>query len=535
MRFLTMSVGMKIRSRLFSLGLIAAAFLLSACGVGDAGVELLVIQKKGSGKGTVTVVSDENKRPNKQEGGIECGSRCQDWYFEGDALTLTATPDTDSLFSGWSGDCTGDASPLSITLGDHGNTCIATFASTLVQVLSPAVVVWEEDGDILSAHSSDDGRTFEAPQNLSKSRLAAEPQLVIEGEIVLVAWQETSGSVGHVFVVRSEDGGATFGSPIPLESSGTAFSHRIAIEGNTVVVAWLEDLAGDIFTARSTDGGITFDTPRNRSNTVGYSYSPNLAIGNNVVVLTWTDDTPGSDDILMVRSTDGGATFDTDFLNLSDSAGVESFSSQPAIAGGTVLVAWEEDNEGFRIIRSTDGGVSFGAPETLSDSGDLAFFPQIRVDGDNVLVVWEEESGDVFAAHSGDAGVSFGSPVNLSNSDGSSFATFAAPVTGGGVALVTWVDIDDDTGVGDIFAAYSTDGGAHFGVPVNVSNTFGDSSLPHAARSGNTLLVAWGDDTAGGNDVYVARSDDGGTTFESAVNVSNGSGFASNPRIGFVP
>jgi hypothetical protein len=509
----------------FSVGLVVGSFLLSACGAGDLGVELLVIQKKGSGEGTVTVVSDENKRPNRQEGGIACGSRCQDWYYEGDALTLTATPDTDSLFSGWSGDCTGDTSPLSITLGDHGNTCIATFTSTSVQVSSPAVVVWEEDGDIFSAYSSDDGQTFGTPGNLSNSGAAFAPQLAIDGNTVLVAWEEGNSTI---LVVRSGDGGETFGDPLSLSDSGHSFSPRIVIEGNTVVVAWLEDPPGEIFTARSSDAGITFDEPVNRSNTTGdLSYVPNLAIENDVVVLTWVEDISGNDEIFMVRSTDAGITFDPSPLNLSASA-VESFDPQPAIAGGVVLVTWEENGD-ILAIRSTDGGINFSLPAVLSNSGGAAFFPQMKVDGDNVLVVWEAD-GDVFAVHSDNVGASFSSPANLSNNGEASFATVA---TGGGVALVTWVDFS--RGVGDIVATYSGDGGANFGALVNVSDTVGDSSLPHAALSDNTLLVTWGDDTAGGNDIYVARSTDGGAGFGNAVNVSNSAVSAGNPQIGFIP
>jgi hypothetical protein len=154
----------------------------------------------------------------------------------------------------------------------------------------------------------------------------------------------------------------------------------------------------------------------------------------------------------------------------------------------------------------------------------------MKVDGDNVLVIWEED-GDVFSAHSNNVGASFGSPINLSNSGTAFFATLA---TGGGAALVAWMD-DFGSGVDDIFATYSTEGGAGFTLPITVSNSVGESSFPHTALSGDTLLVTWGDDTAGGNDIYVSRSTDGGTAFGNAVNVSNGSGLAGNPRIGFIP
>ncbi|MBI3358271.1 MAG: hypothetical protein HY037_01580, partial [Nitrospirae bacterium] len=39
--------------------------------------------------------------------GIDCGTDCSKGYLEGSVVTLTAIPDADSVFSGWSGACTG--------------------------------------------------------------------------------------------------------------------------------------------------------------------------------------------------------------------------------------------------------------------------------------------------------------------------------------------------------------------------------------------------------------------------------------------
>lgn len=48
-------------------------------------------------------------------------------YAYGTTHDVTATADNGSTFSGWSGDCTGTASPLSVTILDRDMTCIATF------------------------------------------------------------------------------------------------------------------------------------------------------------------------------------------------------------------------------------------------------------------------------------------------------------------------------------------------------------------------------------------------------------------------
>ena len=55
----------------------------------------LVVQKQGSGSGTVS------------GNGIGCGATCSTHLDKGTAISLTATPDPNNRFDGWSGPCTG--------------------------------------------------------------------------------------------------------------------------------------------------------------------------------------------------------------------------------------------------------------------------------------------------------------------------------------------------------------------------------------------------------------------------------------------
>src|SRR6185437_10594818 len=55
--------------------------------------QLLTITPVGAGTGTVSSDLD----------GIDCGSQCWALYDTGQAVTLTATADTGSRFTGWSG------------------------------------------------------------------------------------------------------------------------------------------------------------------------------------------------------------------------------------------------------------------------------------------------------------------------------------------------------------------------------------------------------------------------------------------------
>ncbi|MFZ0403182.1 MAG: hypothetical protein WAL03_19080, partial [Pseudolabrys sp.] len=52
--------------------------------------------------------------------GISCGPTCSDHFDDGTVLTLTAMPAAHSMFTGWSGDCSGTA-PCQITVGSDTN------------------------------------------------------------------------------------------------------------------------------------------------------------------------------------------------------------------------------------------------------------------------------------------------------------------------------------------------------------------------------------------------------------------------------
>ncbi|OGW26073.1 MAG: hypothetical protein A2X59_10810 [Nitrospirae bacterium GWC2_42_7] len=64
----------------------------------DSLTETLTVTKSGSGNGTVS----------SSPSGIDCGPDCSEVYNHGDSVTLTVTPDENSTFDAWEGDCTGN-------------------------------------------------------------------------------------------------------------------------------------------------------------------------------------------------------------------------------------------------------------------------------------------------------------------------------------------------------------------------------------------------------------------------------------------
>lgn len=73
----------------------------------------LTVEKTGTGSGRV--LGD----------GIDCGADCTQTYPEGTSVSLSATPESGSTFTGWSGDCTATGE----VVVDADRTCVAAFAS----------------------------------------------------------------------------------------------------------------------------------------------------------------------------------------------------------------------------------------------------------------------------------------------------------------------------------------------------------------------------------------------------------------------
>ncbi len=78
--------------------------------------QTLTVAPVGSGYGAI----------NSEPAGIDCGSICWHGFAAGTSVTLTATPQTDSSFVGWSGACTGTGT-CTVTM-DQTRSVTATFA-----------------------------------------------------------------------------------------------------------------------------------------------------------------------------------------------------------------------------------------------------------------------------------------------------------------------------------------------------------------------------------------------------------------------
>jgi hypothetical protein len=204
--------------------------------------------------------------------------------------------------------------------------------------------------------------------------------------------------------------------------------------------------------ARSTDGGASFSASVTlNDNTGGQSSIPSIAVFSSNLYVVWNDNTDGNLDIMFARSTDGGYSFNSP-TNISVNPG-GSYSPQLAVSGSNVFILWNDNTDGnldVMIAKSIDDGATFTGALDLSDplglNGAYADYPQIALYNSNVYVIWQ----------------------------GSSQA-----------------EVSMYTDTLDIYMAASTDEGNNFNMPLNLSNTAGQSSLPRIAASSNGVYAIW--------------------------------------------
>jgi hypothetical protein len=327
------------------------------------------------------------------------------------------------------------------------------------------------------------------------------PSVAASGNNVYVVWKESSLNASDIWYRRSTDGGASFGDIVSLrnKTTGSLFEPAIAASGNNVYVMWVESIAGggvwDILYTRSTDSGASFgDIVNLTENTASDGEETAIAASGNNVYVSWSNFPNGNADILYKKSTNGGASFGAT-KNLSNTT---EDSREPAVAvsENNVYVVWREresttpGNQEILYRRSTNGGANFGGTVNLSNSTGLSQLPSIAASGNNVYVVWQDDSlvsgtFDILYRRSTNAGANFSGAVNLSNTAGNSGSPSIA--ASGNNVYVAWHDNTTQAAGAqfDILYKKSTNGGANFSGAVNLSNTARASTIPAIAASNN--------------------------------------------------
>jgi hypothetical protein len=267
-------------------------------------------------------------------------------------------------------------------------------------------VLWQEiifsggshGGDILFARSTDGGRTFRAPLNLSHDRAGSG-----KGRLTKDAWHNGSldlaqgpdGTLyaawtdyeGALWVSRSTDQGGSFSPPVMIADRSRTAPARgpsLAVDMQGIVyLAWTvaEDAAAAIRLSTSRDHGRSFLAPTIAHHSGGHADAPQIAVDHaGTVHLVYAESPQGplyTYHIAYRRLRKGEARFAPP-VTLSPPPSQRSESeSFPALAIGgkeQLFVLWERfpahRPNGLGFTYSRDGGQTFAAPSSIPGSLD---------------------------------------------------------------------------------------------------------------------------------------------------------------------
>lgn len=274
-----------------------------------------------------------------------------------------------------------------------------------------------------------------------------------------------------------------------------------------------------------------------------YVDDPGVSIGEGGHIdVTWVDN-EDQNAFYQRFDADGQPVLDEP-TNISNSPDI--FSWLPVVASSaadpdTVYVLWQEiifsgGSHGGEILfaRSTDGGESFDEPVNLSETIAGAGKGRLTADrwnngsldlvvgpGEQLYVAWTEYEGALRFRRSTDGGETFDDPVHVAGDDEEPMRAPSLAVTDDGTLYLAWT-VGERAAI-DIQLARSTDGGETFELFDPPAPTEGHSDAPAVAVDGQTVHLVFGDSPEGPFDRYrilYARSTDEGETFESPREIS---------------
>ncbi len=333
------------------------------------------------------------------------------------------------------------------------------------------------------------------PTNLSDViPLPTSPQLAAAPDGSLTAvWQQFDGTNYIIHISRSTNGGSSWNAPVAVSgASQNSVNPQIAVgPDSTLTAIWTVFSGGSnaIQTSHSSNGA-SWSPPFTLATVAGEASTPQIVAANGVITAVWQGASGGWNTIQASRSTDG-LVWSVTPVDVSAAGGAAASPRVAVTSPGVLTAAWtrfDGSNYIAQSARSSDGGITWSVPASLSAAGRNASVPQVSVASGGASAVWLRFDGTnevVQASHSAD-GVSWSAPATLSavGQDAESPQLAAAP--GGGFTAV-WNRSDGANAI--VQASHSADG-VVWSAPTGLSASGGDALAPQIVAAGDGSLTA---------------------------------------------
>lgn len=339
-------------------------------------------------------------------------------------------------------------------------------------------------------------------------RVSDQSDLAASGSRIYLVWREESSTDDRAQEIRfraSADGGTSFAdgpsgrvlARVPAHQA--VFSVRVAAHRDDVYVVYASGLTETLAVVsllRSSNGGATFSTTRPIEAGRGGSPFPDLAVDGRGNVHLFLEDRGGTEDILHLRSADGGEIF-SEAATVARTPGA-SAEPRAAANGARLAVVWREMAGAARanpgrgevlFSHSIDHGATFTGVTILSGTREDSASPAVAY-GDGIHVVWVENASVAYR-RSVDRGMSFTETVVLGSAEAGEELRRPRVAAWGPLVRVAWMKADPTAVLRGPFLRVSATGDG-FGFEDDVSaglpgGAFGEASISAASRG----VIAW--------------------------------------------
>jgi len=211
-------------------------------------------------------------------------------------------------------------------------------------------------------------------------------------------------------------------------------------------------------------------------------------------------------------------------VNISETP-QEARGAQVVTDGATITAIWygldgDFNNPGdYRIqtAYSTDAGLSWSFPRSLSAAGASATDPQLVTDGTTITAIWSRfevrgSANVIQASSSRDGGATWSRPTIVSNLGESAFNPKL--VTAGTTITAVWV------AGSRVRTASSIDGGIRWSIPAPVSEVGQNANGPQLVGDGARVTAVWNRSDGSNQRIQSAYSIDHGLTWSTPTTLS---------------
>jgi hypothetical protein len=274
-------------------------------------------------------------------------------------------------------------------------------------------------------------------------------------------------------------------------------SPSLASCNGNLYLAWKGDGNDNLNVMVSTDSGGSFGNKMISPETS--DDAPALASDGNTLLIAWKGS--GNDNLnvatVALDPTSGAPTDIVSKTILSDTSPV-----RPALAmlNGAIYLAWKGDgNDNLNVMVSTDGGATFGNKFISNETSPVA--PALGVNDGELFISWKGDGNDNLNVAVVDIDESTGVPTGFSNKVTLGDTSPLNPTLAGmnGYLFLGWKGDGND----NLNLMYSADDGQNFGGKMISPETSSDA--PAVAEHNGSLFYAW--KGSGNDNLNVARVD----------------------------